>query len=61
MAVASVLTCFHFTIFSRFFFVEENFSWLPSKNKVADENFLVKLQCSFFIGSLQVCLTSDEV
>ena len=33
-----------------------NFSWLPSKNKVADENlqfqrhtnFLVKLQCSFF-------------
>jgi len=37
-------------------FGEEKFSWLPSKNKVADENlhfqrhtnFPVKLQCSVF-------------
>ena len=44
-----ILTWFHLTNF----FGEEKFSWLPSKNKVADENlhfqrhtnFLVKLQC----------------
>ena len=47
---ASVRTCFHVTNFVG----EEKFSWLPSKNKVADinlhfqrhTNVLVKLQCS---------------
>ena len=45
-----ILTSFHFTKF----FGKEEFSWPPSKNKVADENlhfqrhtnFLINLQCS---------------
>ena len=53
------LTCFHLTIC----FGKEKFSWLPSKDKVADENlyfqrhtnFLVKLQCSAF-SSVTLCV-----
>ena len=64
--IFAILTCFHLTNF----FGEEKINWLPSKNKVADENlhfqrhtnFLVKIQClvlelffnSYFASKLNV-------
>ena len=55
-----ILSCIHLTIF----FGEEKFSWLPSKNKVADENsyfqrhtnFLVKL----FLAGSQLNFSSQK-
>ena len=47
--IISYFTCFHLTNF----FGEEKFSWLPSKNKVAEENFHFQRHTNFLVKTLQ--------